>query len=163
MDVFPLPPSSSYSYARRFNSEHRGTDIMAPLGTPVLAVEGGAVWSDIEPKGGKVAYLLGDSGTTYFYGHLSEWALKVISATKEQPYMVHAGTEIGKVGNTGNAAGGPPHVHFQMRHGVSFPSDPFDALLEADDNKRGKGGGGGGGAVFALALLWFLSRRSGRA
>jgi murein DD-endopeptidase MepM/ murein hydrolase activator NlpD len=163
MDVFPLPADARYSYARRFDQQHRGTDIMAPLGTPVLAVEGGAVWSNIEPKGGKVAYLLGDSGTTYFYGHLSEWALKVISATKEAPWMVHAGAELGKVGNTGNAAGGPPHVHFQMRHGVSFPSDPFDALLAVDPHKRGVGGSGSAASgLFVLALLWWLSKR-GRA
>jgi murein DD-endopeptidase MepM/ murein hydrolase activator NlpD len=181
MDRFPLSPDVAYSYERRFDASHHGTDILAPEGAPVLAVERGAAWSDIDPRGGKVVYLQGESGDRYYYAHLSEWALKLISATTQQPWPVEAGDVLGKVGTTGNAAGRPPHIHFQLRRwvyrgdGVPAASevlDPFAELLEVDPKRVGvarrSGGGGGGkgplggeGAVaglLLLALLWAVGK-----
>lgn len=135
MDRFPLDASVSYTYEDRFNAAHRGTDILAPAGSPVLAVEKGAAWSDIDPKGGKVVYLIGESGAHYYYAHLQEWALKLISATRQQPWPVEAGDVVGKVGTTGNAAGRPPHIHFQMKFVGAVGStqvNPFPDLIMAD-------------------------------
>ena len=113
-----------------------GVDIMAPAHSPLLAVESGMAWSSNEPKGGKVAYLLGDSGARYFYGHLEAWDLGLITASAEHPVRVTAGEGLGRVGTTGNAAGGPPHVHFQIRRGASVV-DPFPELYDADPLHRG--------------------------
>lgn len=160
MDVFPLPRSSAYSYARNFGA-HLGTDIMAPLGTPVLAVEDGKAWTDIDPKGGKVAYLQGMSGQRYYYAHLDSWATKLIQRTQQSPLSVSLGTELGTVGTTGNAKGGAPHLHFQSRRG-SAVFDPFNELLRVDPHKRGVDAGGGmGKGILVLAVLWALSQRGG--
>lgn len=141
MERFPLDPSIPYTYEDRFDdvddvpNGHHGTDILAPAGSPVLAVETGAAWSDIDPKGGNVAYLIGESGAHYYYAHLQEWALKLVSATKQKPWPVEAGDVIGKVGNTGNAAGRPPHIHFQMKFVGAIGStvvNPFPDLIMAD-------------------------------
>jgi peptidoglycan LD-endopeptidase LytH len=172
MDRFPLPEASKYSYESGFTETHHGVDIMAPLGTPVLAVEPGQAWSSIEPKGGMVAYLEGQSGARYFYGHLSQLALKLISATTSKPLAVAAGDELGKVGNTGNAAGGPHHVHFQIRRASFFgaealPSaglaDPFPELMAVDPKRAGiarrsSSSSSNVGALLMLAVLWALSR-----
>lgn len=158
MQRFPLLDSAPYSYARNFSLEHRGTDIMAPQGTPVLAVERGRAWSAIEDKGGKVVYLEGASGLSYFYGHLSQWATKVISATPTSALEVDAGDVLGLVGSTGNAEGRPPHLHFQMRRG-SLQIDPFDSLERVDLQRRGTDPQRQqGSAVLVLAALWFLSK-----
>ncbi len=90
---------------RRF---HSGTDLGAPLGTPVLAAYAGNV---------AIANFLGGYGLTVIldhnefsqqtlYGHLSEIFV--------QPgEWVEQGTVIGRVGSTGNSTG--PHLHFETR------------------------------------------------
>lgn len=147
MDRFPLLEATPYAYEDGFSDAHQGVDLMAPAGSPVLAVESGQAWSNIEPKGGKVAYLQGQSGARYFYGHLSQWVLPLISATTSKPLRVAAGDELGKVGTTGNAEGRPPHVHFQVRkpvfHGAealpgSETVDPFPELMKVDPKRAGK-------------------------
>jgi murein DD-endopeptidase MepM/ murein hydrolase activator NlpD len=173
MERFPLPATASYSYESGFTDRHHGVDIMAPLGTPVLAVERGKAWSSIEPKGGKVVYLEGESGARYFYGHLSEWTLPLISATTSKPLGVAAGDELGRVGNTGNAAGGPPHIHFQIRR-VSFfgaealpgagLADPFPELMAADPKRAGiarrsSSSSAPATALLLLGILWAWSKR----
>lgn len=176
MERFPLPPSVRYSYESGFRPPtHMGVDIMAPAHSPLVAVEAGVAWSSDEPKGGRVAYLLGDSGARYFYGHLEDWGLGLITATAEHPARVSAGEHVGNVGTTGNAAGGPPHVHFQIRRGADVV-DPFPELYDADPLHRGKvlepgavdrfeaGLGnfasGLGTSIGMLALLWVLVNAS---
>lgn len=139
MDRFPLPPEAEYRYGQRFTTEHHGIDIMAPQGTHVVAVESGVAWAHREPKGGNVVYLDGESGTRYFYGHLWQWApIVVISDNPRVP--VKSGDVLGYVGNTGNAAGGAPHLHFQLRRG-SLRIDPFPELQAVDPHpERGSPG-----------------------
>lgn len=135
MDRFPLDASVPYTYEDRFNDTHHGTDILAPAGSPVLAVEKGAAWSDVDNKGGNVAYLIGESGAHYYYAHLQEWALKLQGATRAHPWPVEAGDVIGKVGTSGNAAGRPPHIHFQMKFVGAIGQtqvNPFPDLIMAD-------------------------------
>lgn len=87
---------------------HTGTDLGAPLGTPVMAAYAGNV---------ALADFLGGYGLTVvldhnkftqqtLYGHLSEIFV--------QPgEWVEQGTVIGRVGSTGNSTG--PHLHFETR------------------------------------------------
>jgi murein DD-endopeptidase MepM/ murein hydrolase activator NlpD len=177
MDRFPIPATAKYSYESGFAPpRHMGVDIMAPLHSLLVAVEPGKVWSSVEPKGGNVVYLLGDSGARYFYGHLESWAGPgMITATAEHPIEAWAGMPIGNVGTTGNAQGGPPHVHFQIRRGADVV-DPFPELYAADPHKRGEipepgvldrietglsaGAMGLGNAIGMLALLWVLVNAS---
>ena len=168
MDRFPLPASAAYSYQQNFTTEHHGIDLMAPLGTPVLAVESGVAWASVETKGGNVVYLDGArTGNRYFYGHLDRFAAKVL-INADPRVRVDAGDELGYVGTTGNAAGRPPHVHFQMRRG-SLVMDPFEPLQKVDPQpRRGSSGptvhrqqrpSGAAAAFCLLALLWLVAKR----
>ncbi len=85
---------------------HEGIDIFAKAGTPVIAVVDGRVVHRQGGLGGKTIFLSPSlTGPRYYYAHLSAY-------THHDGARVSAGDVIGRVGNTGNAAGGPPHLHF---------------------------------------------------
>jgi len=156
MDRFPMHSTAKYGYEQRFTMQHLGTDIMAPLGTPVVAVENGIAWATIDPKGGNVVYLEGDSGVRYYYAHLASWT-PLLVVTADPKVEVSAGDELGYVGNTGNAATTATHLHFQMRRG-SLVIDPFDDLIKSDPHRRGtRGASVIPAAALLLAILWFAS------
>ncbi|MCP3963658.1 MAG: M23 family metallopeptidase [bacterium] len=87
---------------------HKGIDIFAPRGTPVLASTSGLVIAagDIS-LGGNVVSILGPKWRVHYYAHLQER-----SVTKGM--SVRRGEQIGTVGNTGNAAGKPAHLHYAI-------------------------------------------------
>jgi len=89
---------------------HQGTDIFAPGGTPTVAPTDGTVFfQDDEPDGGLGFYVTDAQNNTYYGAHLSAYVGGARS--------VKAGEIIGRVGNTGDAAGGPTHLHFEIRVG----------------------------------------------
>lgn len=132
LDRFPVAESGHPRFAQRFDAGpggHKGTDIFAPTGTPVLAVRDGKVVASVEPKGGNVVYLTAGDGSRYFYGHLDSWKRSDPYKAPEVPLPVKAGDEIGYVGTTGNAAGREPHLHFQMADRAGGePVDPYPFL-----------------------------------
>ena len=86
---------------------HEGLDIFAAAGTPVVSATGGIVSrASSNTLGGLVIYTLGAGGRTYYYAHLSRHG-----AFKEGDF-IKPGDVLGYVGNTGNAQGTPPHLHF---------------------------------------------------
>jgi len=156
MNRFPLFPDQNYSYTQRFTVKHRGIDILAPRRSPVLAVDDGKAWRQNDSKGGKVAYLQtgslvrGDL-TTYYYAHLDDWfPVLGIAPDYDHAVDVRAGDVLGYVGTTGNAAGGPPHLHFQVRQG-SLVVDPFPELQAVDPHPER---GHAGSTVRAPATPW---------
>lgn len=152
-----MPAQVQYSYAQRFTMQHVGTDIMAPLGTHVLAVEDGTAWATIDPKGGNVVYLDGESGYRYYYAHLASWT-PLLVVTSDPKVAVKAGDALGYVGNTGNAATTPTHLHFQMRKG-SLIVDPFDDLLKVDPHRRGtRAASVAPAALLLLAIVWLAAK-----
>ena len=103
---------------------HEGTDIMSPAGTPLVACETGVIDKiDTNTLGGQSLWILGLSGTRYYYAHLSAYA---DGLTVGQP--VTAGQVVGAVGTTGNAAGGAAHLHFEVHPGGGAPIDPYPML-----------------------------------
>ena len=111
---------------------HQGIDIFAPMGTPVYAsADGEVVYSERRPSGGfgMAVQLKHSDGYITKYAHLSGLA-------GYQPgQTVRAGDLIGYVGDTGNAKGTPPHLHYEIwRNGTM--QEPANYL---------SGGGGQGG------------------
>ncbi len=110
---------------------HEGIDIMAPAGTPVLATAPGIIIGNRRtPIGGVVLWILGGGGRLYYYAHMRE-----LADGMSMGRHIAAGTQIGTVGNTGNAMRTPPHLHFGIYQVTSlfFPMryhaiDPYPLL-----------------------------------
>lgn len=98
---------------------HKGNDIFAPYGTPVVAVKAGSVSFANEGLGGLIAYLAGDDGVTYYYAHFSAFA--------GGARRVGQGEVIGYVGTSGNVIGNAAHLHFEIRTPAGFVN-PFPTL-----------------------------------
>jgi murein DD-endopeptidase MepM/ murein hydrolase activator NlpD len=134
--VFPVDDPNdfidSYGAPRMFGTGyahfHEGTDIMAPFGTALFACETGTIIRVRENVlGGITLKVLGDSGTEYYYAHLSAYADGI---TEGMP--VTAGTVIGFVGNTGNARYTAPHLHYEIHPGGGPSVNPYALLRVAD-------------------------------
>lgn len=111
--VFPVAGTKSYIRDKWGASRagglrrHKGIDIHARKGTPVLAVADGIIVSrDHTPIGGKTLWLKSSQHSwTAYYAHLDQQYVK-------EGQRVRKGQVIGTVGNTGNARTTPPHLHF---------------------------------------------------
>lgn len=101
---------------------HEGVDIFAPRGTRVLAAAPGLVRSAGERGGlgGKTVSIVDEeTGNMHYYAHLDDWLVQA-------GQRVVRGQAIGLVGNTGNAATTPPHLHFGVyRMGWRGAVDPW--------------------------------------
>ena len=75
--VCPVAGASSYSdtygAARSGGRSHEGVDMLAPSGTPLVAVVSGSVEFGSSPLGGNSLWLHGSDGNAYFYAHLSSF------------------------------------------------------------------------------------------
>jgi murein DD-endopeptidase MepM/ murein hydrolase activator NlpD len=111
---------------------HEGNDIAAPLGAALVAVEPGMVVAmGTDRLGGIKLWLAGRSGTYYYYAHLSKFADDV-----HEGDIVPAGTIVGYCGNTGNARGGIPHLHFEVHPNGGPAVDPYPFLAAADRRQK---------------------------
>jgi murein DD-endopeptidase MepM/ murein hydrolase activator NlpD len=89
---------------------HHGEDIFAPLGAPILAVADGTIFSvGWNHLGGYRLWLRDEEGNEFYYAHLSAYSPYAVNGRH-----VKAGTVIGFVGNTGDAASTPYHLHFEI-------------------------------------------------
>jgi peptidoglycan LD-endopeptidase LytH len=113
--------SNDYGYPRPDGRFHDGVDLFAAPGTPVLAPVSGRVQHLSGPLGGHQFILRGEDGHRYAGSHMSAFAAGG---------RVAAGTVIGYVGDTGNAVGSRPHLHFEVRPGGGASVNPF-AVLDA--------------------------------
>lgn len=99
---------------------HRGVDIFAPRGTPVLAAADGIVLAvDTTNVGGRVVWQRTSDGRYgLYYAHLDQ---QLVQSGQE----IRAGDAIGRVGNTGNARTTPPHLHFGVYGRREGALDPW--------------------------------------
>ncbi|ERL55543.1 M23 family metallopeptidase [Psychrobacter aquaticus] len=106
----PLPEqrlTDTWGAARSQGRSHEGIDIFAPRGTPIQATTQGIVSKVGENNlGGRVVVVVGPGGAGHYYAHLEDYA---DIAPND---WVNAGDIIGYVGDSGNAKGTPPHVHY---------------------------------------------------
>ena len=87
---------------------HKGIDIFFPTGTPVISSTYGFVIFKGEIElGGKVVAILGPKWRIHYYAHLNDYNVKPGS-------LVRTNEPIGTVGDSGNAVGKPPHLHFTI-------------------------------------------------
>ncbi len=102
---------------------HKGTDVFAPMGSPSYAVTDGVVTrTSSSANGGLQVYLRGDDGNEYFYAHMSSYVARA-------GQRVSAGQLIARVGDTGNARGTSPHVHFEVHPGGGYPVNPYPYVV----------------------------------
>ena len=123
--------SDTWGAARSEGRRHEGTDIFAPRGTPVRSATTGFVYriEDLS-LGGNTVTIVGGGGRRYFYTHLDAFAEDL----REGQYVTPE-TVIGYVGNSGNAAGTPPHLHLGVYGGYLQECDwdainPFPLLVD---------------------------------
>ena len=101
----------SWGNARSGGRRHQGIDIFASKDTPVLSTTSGLVTRVGTNKlGGQVVWVLGPGLERHYYAHLSRYG------GFRAGDRVEAGAIIGYAGNTGNARGGPVHLHYGIYH-----------------------------------------------
>ncbi|MGH9222867.1 MAG: LysM peptidoglycan-binding domain-containing protein [Acidimicrobiales bacterium] len=113
---------NDYGYVAGGGWAHRGIDLFAPKGTPVVAPVGGLVERYPNPKGGLALQLYGNDGNRYYLAHLSDYG---------ESGRVAAGEAVGYVGNTGDAATTSPHLHFEIHPSGGDTINPFPTLIAA--------------------------------
>ncbi|MDO8558144.1 MAG: peptidoglycan DD-metalloendopeptidase family protein [bacterium] len=105
---------------------HEGEDIMAVKGTPIISPTNAVVTHTSTNAGaseGIAVYTANPGGETFVYYHLDRIGEGVVSGL-----VLAQGSLIGYVGNTGNASGGPAHLHFEIHNSSGTPVDPFPRL-----------------------------------
>ncbi len=103
---------------------HHGEDIFAAGGSPLLAVADGTLHTiGFNRLGGYRLWLRDTQGNEFYYAHLSAYSPLAVEGRS-----VKAGDVIGFVGNTGDADGGAPHLHFEI-HPASMAGLGYDGVV----------------------------------
>jgi murein DD-endopeptidase MepM/ murein hydrolase activator NlpD len=103
---------------------HHGEDLFAAAGTPLLAVADGTLHTiGFNRIGGYRLWLRDTSGNEFYYAHLSAYSPLAVEGRS-----VQAGDVIGFVGDTGDADGGSPHLHFEI-HPSSMAGLGYDGVV----------------------------------
>jgi len=148
INSFPIPAPYEASFSDDWHAcrdgcrrQHKGNDIFAAEGTPIVAVEPGVIAKvdgTDDSNGGLSIWLVGDSGVAYWYAHNSA---NYVTAGQR----VGRGQLIGRVGHTGNARTTPSHIHFQVNRCGELSSsepctvDPFGFLSRWSPGQVGGG------------------------
>ncbi len=146
--LFPIVGKTTYQNDfgdPRGDHRHAGNDLMAARGAPVVAVEAGKVRIYRgSSSAGCMLYFYGDSGTDYYYIHLNDDLTKrddnrarncrlgvAYAKGLKNNMHVRAGTLIGYVGNSGDARGISPHLHFELHPRGKRAVSPYKWLKKA--------------------------------
>jgi peptidoglycan hydrolase-like protein with peptidoglycan-binding domain len=135
---FPLPPTCAFwdtwGAPRLGGRRHEGTDMAAPVGTPIYAVVTGTITQkrlDFPgSRGGNEVWLTAPDGTYFFYGHMNGFARGIAVGSK-----VAAGQVIGYVGKTGITT--VAHLHFEVHPFGGVAVNPYP-ILAADSHCPGQ-------------------------
>ena len=123
--VKPVQLADTWGGARSGGRRHEGIDIFAKRGTPVRSsTEGIVLRVGTNRLGGQVVWVLGPGGQRHYYAHLDRYG------DVRAGMRVRTGSILGYVGNTGNAATTPPHLHYGI-YTAGGAINPYP-LLKAD-------------------------------
>ena len=143
--LFPVVGTVTYTNdfgQARPGGTHQGNDLLATKRAPVVAVEGGTIeyWTT-SAAAGCMLYLHGDSGTMYEYIHLNNdltaandnkgTCVQGVAYSVPDGVHVEAGEQIGYVGDSGDANGIHPHLHFEVHPKEGKAVSPFPFLKKA--------------------------------
>lgn len=132
----PIDPvwfSNDWGYPRSGGRTHKGTDMFADVGTPIVAIAAGTIrkldstntyvpGSNRGDLGGiSISYWV-DSNEYWYFAHLDSLAPGL-----REGQSISAGQLVGYVGNTGNAYSTPPHSHVG-RYVNGSPINPFPTM-----------------------------------
>lgn len=124
----PLPGQSlvdTWGAARSEGRRHEGVDIFAPRGTPIRSTTPGVVLNVGENRlGGRTVMILGPGGQRHYYAHLERYREDLGEGD-----WVEAGDVVGYVGDSGNAQGTPPHLHYGI-YGPGGAINPYPLLRQ---------------------------------
>jgi hypothetical protein len=145
--IFPIIGAVEFSNdfgAPRAQGSHQGIDILAPRRALAVAAEAGRVrFYSGSSRGGCMLYLDGKSGTQYLYIHLNNDLTGgndnrggcktgvAFPAGLKSGARVTAGQPIGYVGDSGDANGIHPHLHFEMHPNGGRAVNPYRSLISA--------------------------------
>ncbi len=114
----------SWGAPRSGGRTHKGTDLMAARGTPLVAAANGTVRLGYNSLGGNIVWVYADYGIGFFYAHLDTFAEGLQTGDR-----VTIGQQIGTVGDTGNPAPGAYHLHFGIAVGGGASNvNPYPSL-----------------------------------
>lgn len=113
---------NDWGFPRSGGRFHEGNDIFAPRGTPIVAPVSGTLRQVVGNIGGYQFNLEGDDGNLYIGSHMDRFA---------KDGSVQAGDVIGYVGDSGNAIGSRPHLHFEIHADRENPVNPYPTLIDA--------------------------------
>ena len=115
--------AATFGAPRSGDRRHDGIDIFATRGTPVRSATRGVVLSVRDSGiGGKQVWVIGPARERHYYAHLEAWAPGL-----ERGDVLEPGQPLGQVGDTGNAHGTPPHLHYGI-YGDGGALDPLPRL-----------------------------------
>ncbi len=123
--VCPVPGGTFFNdwgFPRSGGRYHSGNDLFAPRGTPVLAPVAGFVHHLEGAIGGLQFRLEGDDGHRYIGSHMDSFG---------KSGQVVAGEVIGFVGDSGNAKGSSPHIHFEIALNRTDTVNPYPYISAA--------------------------------
>ncbi len=116
----PMTHVDDWGNPRSGGRTHKGNDIFNAFGTPNVAIVPGRIERNMDNLGGQGINLYGDDGNMYYYAHLSAFA--------GENRRVNQGDIVGYTGDSGNASGGAPHTHFEIRVGGSLRTNPYPVI-----------------------------------
>ncbi|MFP5310520.1 MAG: murein hydrolase activator EnvC family protein [Actinomycetes bacterium] len=123
----PFNFRDTWGAPRSGGRSHKGTDVFSFMDAPTYAFTSGRISRITNSRlGGLGIYLFGDDGNEYYYAHINGVAPGIGVGSR-----VDAGQLIAFNGDTGNARGGPPHVHFENHPGGGAAINPYPWLAAA--------------------------------